>query len=339
LHITSDPPVPPCLFPKMEDSQTDGPSLIFDLICQSAPEVEHNEIKRVLGASLIEENYDLQNEIDSLSDILSDYLSETGDIQQAKNKSIAFLLPDRERLLGNIKFFVENIQRAATPLLGGRPRSTPQAFIHISTPREQEVVEYVTSELNRTASLDPKSPPEMTRLAGTLRPSSRAQATRPSTAPIQAEPVLAKARVAELGSVKSELRELVLEENRTLKERVENLRLQLEDSIDDRGRVLSDEPPSITEIKDLEGKLEKMSRQMPMTSPLETIAHPHLETQSMAPCEPSSPKERRGNSTSPKKAHAKTTSTSPSSRKVKKMHVTKPLSANTLVLDCSRSSA
>ena len=90
----------------MEAASEEGPTLIFDLICQSAPAVEHNEIKRVLGVSLIEENYDLQSEIDSLSEILEDYLTETGQIQESKQKSHTFLMPDRERLIGNIKFFV-----------------------------------------------------------------------------------------------------------------------------------------------------------------------------------------------------------------------------------------
>lgn len=70
--------------------------------------------------------------------------------------------------------------------------------------------------------------------------------------------IIAKARVLEMSQVKEELRRLIAEENTALKEKVastacrahvgvqvETLRLQLEDSIDDRDRVLSDEPPSV----------------------------------------------------------------------------------------------
>eukprot|EP00658_Telonema_sp_P-2_P085003 TRINITY_DN9588_c0_g1_i1.p3 TRINITY_DN9588_c0_g1~~TRINITY_DN9588_c0_g1_i1.p3 ORF type:complete len:135 (+),score=32.94 TRINITY_DN9588_c0_g1_i1:93-497(+) len=127
----------------------EDPALLYDIICRSAPPVEHNEIKRVLGSSLVEENQDLMNELEALTDILNMYEQETGEIKQSKSRSHAFLLPDRDRLLGNIKFFVENIQRAGTPQLGGRPRSTPQAYIPCSTPREQQVIEYVTHELGR----------------------------------------------------------------------------------------------------------------------------------------------------------------------------------------------
>eukprot|EP00658_Telonema_sp_P-2_P085005 TRINITY_DN9588_c0_g1_i5.p1 TRINITY_DN9588_c0_g1~~TRINITY_DN9588_c0_g1_i5.p1 ORF type:complete len:109 (+),score=32.12 TRINITY_DN9588_c0_g1_i5:93-419(+) len=99
----------------------EDPALLYDIICRSAPPVEHNEIKRVLGSSLVEENQDLMNELEALTDILNMYEQETGEIKQSKSRSHAFLLPDRDRLLGNIKFFVENIQRAGTCLLYTSP--------------------------------------------------------------------------------------------------------------------------------------------------------------------------------------------------------------------------
>lgn len=81
-------------------------TLLYDLICESAPAVEHQEIKRVLGAAMVEENADLMLECTALSEILEGYEAETKTISDAKNKSQAFLMPDRERLLNNIKFFV-----------------------------------------------------------------------------------------------------------------------------------------------------------------------------------------------------------------------------------------
>lgn len=87
------------------------PQLLYDMICRSAPPVEHNEIKRVLGGALVDENHDLINELDALTDILSVYQAETGEIRESKTKSHAFLMPDRDRLLGNIKFFVRHSGR------------------------------------------------------------------------------------------------------------------------------------------------------------------------------------------------------------------------------------
>merc|ERR1711998_730142 len=95
------------------------------------------------------------------------------------------LLPDRERLLHNIQFFIENIDRAATPASGRRPHTGPLPVA--STPREQAVIDYVSSELNiEPPSARAPGSPAMS-MAGTLRPSSaRAAAdrmSRPTSAP------------------------------------------------------------------------------------------------------------------------------------------------------------
>lgn len=302
--------------------------MLYDLICASAPAVEHNEIRRVLGVSVVEENKDLLNEVEALTEIHSTFQAETCELRQTKTKSHAFLMPDRERLLGNIKFFVDNIQRAATPMVGGRPRSTPQTLMSSATVREQKVIDYVTAELGRSVD---REAPETPRMAGALRPSSRAG--RPSTAPANPEPLIAKATVLELGEVKSELRRMLHEENTALKEKVETLRLQLEDSIEDRDRLESEEPPSISEMKGLESKLEKMS----MQAACPVIGHPSLylgESEPMipepAPAEP--PRAKRSNSSSPKKAQT-------SQPKPPKLQAgpKKPLSVHnsSLVLDCS----
>lgn len=274
-------------------------TLLYDLICESAPAVEHQEIKRVLGAAMVEENADLMLECTALSEILEGYEAETKTISDAKNKSQAFLMPDRERLLNNIKFFVGNIQRAGTPLVaGGRPRSTPQALLQCNSESEQKVIEYVNSELNRTISADGSDTP---RLAGSLRPSSRSgPSDRPRTAPARGDAVLAKAGVLKISQVKEQLRELLTEENQALKTKSEALRLQIEDGIDDRDRIETIDPPSLAEIKQLEGKLEMISCYQPMAA-VPSMMLPTTRQQeppAAVPTKPATPKKK--NTSSPK---------------------------------------
>lgn len=327
-------------------------TLLYDLICQSAPPVEHQEIKRVLGAAMVEENADLMMECMALSDILQGYEAETKLISDAKNKSQAFLMPDRDRLLNNIKFFVGNIQRAGTPLIGGRPRSTPQALLQCNSDSEQKVINYVNDELNRTISADGS---DTLRLAGSIRPSSRSgPSERPRTAPSRGDPVLAKAGVMKINEVKGELRQLLIEENQALKSKSEALRLQLEDGIDDRDRIETNDPPSLAEIKQLEGKLERISAYSPM-APVPSMVLPakQQDRRPPLPTKPTTPQKK--NTSSPKSkarqpapvdaerslkspAKAKLVKEGPKVPKVKtpSSPKKKPLATTTkLVLDCS----
>lgn len=237
----------------------DSIQLLYSIICKHAPAVEHEEIKRVLGREMVEENEMLLDELMALQEIAGEFESETEEASARHREAQKLLMPDRERLLHNISFFIENIDRAATPAAGRRPHTGPLPVA--STPREQAVIDYVSSELNiEPPSARAPGSPAMA-MAGTLRPGtarSTSDRGRPTSAPVQAA-AHSKVRALDMDSTKEELRTQLREENQHLLQQVELVRLRLEDASDFRHQVIDAPTPSVQDIRDLEQKLERMS--------------------------------------------------------------------------------
>jgi len=255
-----------------DDSSKEEFKLLYTTICEHAPPVEHEEIKRVLGREVVEENELLLQEYRSLLEIAEEFEYETDAIHAKHQEAQKLLIPDRNRLLHNIKFFLDNINRAATPT--GRPRTGPLPVA--STPREQAVVDYVAAELELPSSPTSRLPgsPVMP-VAGSLRPRSASTSSsgrngRPLTAPGGSSAAAAKVRALDMESTKGELRQIVQGEHDTLMQQVELARLRIEDAAEFRLRVVEAPMPSVKEIKDFQHKLENMSM-APQHSLLDTI--------------------------------------------------------------------
>lgn len=244
----------------MECGSCDGPlsmQLLYSVICKEAPAVEHEEIKRVLGASMVEENEMLLEEYKALLDIVGEFENETEQAASKRHEAEKLLVPDRARLLRNIQLFLENIDRAATPASGRRPATGPLPLV--STPREQAVMDYVSAELHRPAQSQPSSP--AVALAGSLRPGSArmGSTSRPLSAPGPHQ--VGKVRALDMETIKEELRRTLREENQMLLQQTEMIRLRLEDAAEHRHQVMDAPTPSVHDIKEFEKKLEKMSVQ------------------------------------------------------------------------------
>ncbi|XP_033738128.1 coiled-coil domain-containing protein 24-like [Pecten maximus] len=86
------------------------PISLWQLVEQHVPKHEQDEIKNLLGESMVDQSLELHQEIDVLLEIWRDYRDETNDNQRVK-------LPEppglRDRLIQEINFFVENIRDKA----------------------------------------------------------------------------------------------------------------------------------------------------------------------------------------------------------------------------------
>ncbi|KAJ8306152.1 hypothetical protein KUTeg_016697 [Tegillarca granosa] len=86
------------------------PLSLWNLVMQYVPEHEQEEIKNMLGESLVDQSLELHSEIDTLLDIWRDYRDETESTPHVK-------LPEppglRDRLIQEIQFFVENVKEKA----------------------------------------------------------------------------------------------------------------------------------------------------------------------------------------------------------------------------------
>lgn len=235
--------------------------LLYNTICQHAPAVEHEEIKRVLGRDTVEENEMLLAEYTALLDISGAFEQETHALHEKQQEAHRFLVPDRDRHMRNIKFFIDNISRAATPCTSRRPHTGPLPLA--SNPQEQAVIDFVNAgDAEEPSCRVPGSPGAA--MTGTLRPgTARSVAVctpRPLTAPGPEQSAAArKVRALDMDETKKELREMLHREKETLLQQVELLRLSLEDAADHRHDILDAPMPSVKDMKEFEQKLERMS--------------------------------------------------------------------------------
>lgn len=235
--------------------------LLYSTICEHAPAVEHEEIKRVLGRDTVEGNEMLLAEYNALLDISGAFEQETHAMHEKQQEAHRFLVPDRDRHLRNIKFFIENISRAATPSTSRRPHTGPLPLA--SNPQEQAVLDFVSGGDAQAHSCRAPGSPGVT-MAGTLRPgTARSVAVctpRPLTAPAPEQSAAArKVRALDMDETKKELREMLQREKETLLQQVELLRLSLEDAAEHRHDLLDAPLPSVKDMKDFEQKLERLS--------------------------------------------------------------------------------
>ncbi|XP_062600729.1 sodium-dependent lysophosphatidylcholine symporter 1-like [Saccostrea cucullata] len=114
------------------------PISLWSIVEQYIPVHEHEEIKGMLGESLIDQSLELRNEIETLLDIWRDYRDETND--NCKEK-----LPEppglRDRLVQEIQFFIENVKEKSR-LQGLNPERI------LATGHNKAVLDY-TMEVSR----------------------------------------------------------------------------------------------------------------------------------------------------------------------------------------------
>jgi len=294
----------------MEAEETPPFKLLFHAICEHAPAVEQDAIKRALGQDLVEQNELLLAEYSALIEIAGAFEEETTALHTQRQEAQKLLIPDRERHLRNIQFFIEHINGGGKP--GGRPRTGPLPLA--ANAEEQAVVDFVTAELELppSSASAPGSPPAMVRV-GSMRPSTarsrKCLTPRPMTAPATAErhASASRVRVVDIDDTKRELKQLLQEENEMLLQQVELVRLGLEDAADFRQNVVEAPVPSVKEIKDFEHKLERMSvapqqslvdimerHSSPAPSPKAAqVQQVDVASESLSPVPPPAPRQRK----------------------------------------------
>ncbi|KAK3089836.1 hypothetical protein FSP39_006949 [Pinctada imbricata] len=93
--------------PTFDLSGYEPPISLWQIVEQHVPKHEHEEIKNMLGQSLVDQSLELHNEIETLLDIWRDYRDET-------NENCKTKLPEppglRERLVQELQFFIQNVK-------------------------------------------------------------------------------------------------------------------------------------------------------------------------------------------------------------------------------------
>ncbi|XP_048761894.2 sodium-dependent lysophosphatidylcholine symporter 1-like [Ostrea edulis] len=117
------------------------PISLWSIVEQYIPVHEHEEIKGMLGESLVDQSQELRIEIDTLLDIWRDYRDETNENSKEK-------LPEppglRDRLVQEIQFFIENVKEKSK-LQGMDPERI------LTTGHNAAVIDYAM-EVNRPNS-------------------------------------------------------------------------------------------------------------------------------------------------------------------------------------------
>lgn len=241
------------------------PLSLWKLVQQHVPEHEREEIKSMLGESLIDQSLELHEEVDTLLEIWRDYRDETSRTQPASR------LPEppglRDRLVQEIQFFVGSLKEKAR-----HQGVNADKFL---SRHNTEVLDYAL-ESARPDSARPSSRLTARGNDGRETPMicSPACSDRTSEASVLSEEVEAmndKLNVLKFDEVVAHLRETLEEEIETLLRDIGFLQNCLDEEATFRAEVtgtLSREP-TLTDLKEERSTLEKdlLSNMSSQTSP------------------------------------------------------------------------
>lgn len=225
------------------------PISLWELIKSYVPEHELQEVKNILGESLVEQSIELHQEVETLLDIWRDYRNET------ENNLMYHRLPEppaaRDRLIQEIRFFVDSIREKA---------DDAGVFTNIISKHNKNVLDYVFE--NKT--------PET---AGGGRPTSARSSRDGQETPVIATSPDRFSRICavskevdslkknlnflQLDDVVHHLRQTLMEEVEWLLKDTEFLQKCLEDESSFRADPMMSREPSLADLRQERLKLEK----------------------------------------------------------------------------------
>ncbi|MEW5303163.1 MAG: hypothetical protein WDW36_005882 [Sanguina aurantia] len=262
--------------------------LLWEVLSAKLHPAERQEVKRAIGAALIEENTGLFAEADAYSEILGDVQLGTEALlvrrQRCSTPQRTLVEAEVQRLLGRL-----HSQSTITPYGSAAIRERdPASVIPQSSVKERDVLTYINSSalpLQQTPASDgrPRTP-HSTRpstasssrpatasscLSATLRPATSSRRSTPTSAAgsssgnyTEAGAVLSelgheKLNVAAIDAVSAALRLALVEEREALTEDVEYLQALLQDEADRQHTVQHTVPPSIQDLTDYTARLSE----------------------------------------------------------------------------------
>lgn len=240
------------------------PLSLWQLVEQNVSPSEQNEIKNMLGESLIDTTLELHQEVNMLMEIWRDYNDET----EIENKHKLAEPPHmRDRLIQEISFLAENIREKSL-----RKGMNPTAVL---SKHKAEVLEYAQeSRRCGTAVSCPQSARSADGRQTPLSPTDQATNRAALSSTITAEVTSSSARCnyMQFDQVCNRLRDTLTKEMEQLKSDVNFLQGCLDNAAECRSRGSSpalSRQPTITELREERSLLEKdlLSTECILTTP------------------------------------------------------------------------
>ncbi|XP_046549033.1 coiled-coil domain-containing protein 24-like [Haliotis rubra] len=222
------------------------PLSLWQLVEDVVSSHEQGEVKRILGESLVDQSIELHEEVSTLLSILQDYRMETSESEPLK------VLPEppqqRERLIQEISFFVENIKAKA--------KSKGIDHEHLFTKHNSCVIDYALETSRDCSNAQIRSP--KTEEAAT-RVTSPQNSIPFQDLSEEMQRMRNKLNYLQLDDVVQHLRSTLQDEIEQLLQFITFLQLQLDDEVSIRmtGRPTITEEPTLTELKVERAALEK----------------------------------------------------------------------------------
>lgn len=221
------------------------PPSVWELIKNLCPEKESNELKRMLGQSLIEEACDLLTEANLLLDIWR-HMREDIDPGEPHDRDIPFTLHEppgvRDRLVYEIRFLLEHLHQRDS-----------YSFSR-SSPLSQSVLDYVIcdqahqrSRPNSAVSKDGRETP--------LRETPTSNISSSSLSDITGCTFTQTISVTDIGNVVRHLRESLREECEQRRNDIAFLQTCIDEEIDYQSKKIN--TPSIKELQTVSRQLEQ----------------------------------------------------------------------------------
>ncbi|XP_046340643.1 coiled-coil domain-containing protein 24-like [Haliotis rufescens] len=222
------------------------PLSLWQLVEELVSSHEQEEIKRILGESLIDQSIELHEEVSTLMSIWHDYKMETRESEPPKP------LPEppqqRERLIQEISFFVANVKDKAN--------STGIDHEHLFSSHNSCVIEYVLETSRHCSNAHLRSPVTDETTSRVISPQN--------SIPFQdlGEEMLRmrnKLNYLQLDDVVQHLRLSLQDEIEQLLQDITFLQHQIDDEVSIRmtGRPTIAKEPTLTELKEERAALEK----------------------------------------------------------------------------------
>ncbi|XP_052256460.1 uncharacterized protein LOC127861822 [Dreissena polymorpha] len=252
------------------------PISLWQLVQQYTPQHEREEIKNMMGESLIDQSIELHEEIDTLLEIWRDYRAETTNVKPVSK--LAEPRGMRDRLIQEIQFFVGSVKEKA--------KSEGVNADKLLSRHNTEVLDYAL-DTYRPESVRPSSRQAALGLDGRETPMicSPTCSDRTSEASILSEEVEAmneKLNILKLDEVLNHLRSTLEEEVETL---LKDIRF-LQNCLDDEATFRAESVGTITREPTLSGKVytaRSLTLCSSMVFPWTRISSTTISTPSIAP--------------------------------------------------------
>eukprot|EP00040_Diaphanoeca_grandis_P016262 m.83841 g.83841 ORF g.83841 m.83841 type:complete len:397 (+) comp25678_c0_seq1:179-1369(+) len=233
----------------------------WQILTESIPKSEHEEIKRIIGEELVDEAEILHAEVVSLLDIWQDYRTRTeSDLETIQTPSLA-PLPEppmvRDHLKQEIRFFLESLKKKGATI----KRSTNASSGATS------IIDYVLEKERPNSNPNVSTRPSTPRFDG-RRPAScpRSKLTHTEVAALEE-----KLSIFNLGDATGKIRTAIRCECEALLKDAEFLQECLEGEHDYRSSLMpqtqQQRAPSLAELRGFRARLESKYFSQPTSSP------------------------------------------------------------------------